>query len=83
MRKVNETPEETIKRLNIPKVAAKADIKQQGRLETKGVAVTGLRVVGWPGSTGGQDAVRPGTDLRGRPPASAREDEVPGLTGAW
>lgn len=65
MRKVNETPEETIRRLNIPKMAAKADIKQQGRLETKRAAVRGCgpaRLNGRPGC--GQARGRPQRHLQ-------------------
>ena len=58
MRKLNETPEETIRRLNIPKVAAKADIKQQERLGTKRAVGRGpARLHGRPGC--GQTRGRP------------------------
>lgn len=81
MRKVNETPEETIRRLNIPKMAAKADIKQQGRLETKRAAVRGCGL--WAGPAQREAGVRPGQGPTSEAPASAWEDGVPELTGAW
>ena len=81
MRKVNETPEETIRRLNIPKVAAKADIKQQGRLETKRAAVLGCGL--WAGPARREAGVRSGQGPTSEAPASAWEDGVPELTGAW
>lgn len=54
MRRVNRHQRKTIKRLNIPKVVTKADIKQQGEdWKPKRAAVDRATEWGPPGSAGG------------------------------